>query len=138
MANTPDESKLYNIFHKQCDYLLGFQVDKRMNKSILLRKWPRNSSDVVNDAYETPILAYNRELDVFVLANSITISNVEEESSPPYSEDVVINSKKEIKNLEYTTLMATPQFSTGSNELNDPPMAPNLAQYVRKRVWRCI
>jgi Leucine-rich repeat (LRR) protein len=77
-------------------------------------------------------------LDVFVLANSITISNVEEESSPPYSEDVVINSKKEIKNLEYTTLMATPQFSTGSNELNDPPMAPNLAQYVRKRVWRCI
>jgi hypothetical protein len=94
MANTPDESKLYNIFHKQCDYLLGFQVDKRMNKSILLRKWPRNSSDVVNDAYETPILAYNRELDVFVLANSITISNVEEESSPPYSEDVVINSKK--------------------------------------------
>jgi len=32
---------------------------------------------------------------------------VEEESSPPYLKDVVTNSKKEMMNLEDTTLMAT-------------------------------
>jgi hypothetical protein len=47
-------------------------------------------------------------LDVFVSANSITISDVEEENSPPYLEDAMIYSKNETKNLEYTTPMATP------------------------------
>jgi Leucine-rich repeat (LRR) protein len=74
-------------------------------------------------------------LDVLVLANSIIKSNVEEESSPPYSEDAVTNSEKEMTNLEDTIPIATPQFATSSNELNDPPMAFGSVQYVRKRVW---
>ncbi len=60
----------------------------------MLWKWLKNNFDIVDDAYETPILAYSRELDVSVSANSITRSDVEEESSPPYSEDVVTNSEK--------------------------------------------
>jgi len=44
--------------------------------------------------YETPIFTYSKELDVIVLTGSITISDLEEESSPPYSKDVVIDSKK--------------------------------------------
>jgi hypothetical protein len=79
-----------------------------MNQLILLRKWPKNAFDAENDAYETPILAYNRELDVLVSAKSITKCDVEEESSSPYSKDVMTNSKKEMTNLKDTTPSATP------------------------------
>ncbi len=65
-----------------------------------------------------------------MLANYIIKSNVEEESSPPYLEDIVTNSKKEMMNLEDTTLASTPQSTMGSNNLNNPPMVPDLAQYV--------
>jgi hypothetical protein len=64
--------------------MLGFQAKRRINESILLRKWPNNVFDVENDAYETPVLVYNKELDILILVNCIIISNVEEESSPPY------------------------------------------------------
>jgi hypothetical protein len=83
--------------------LLEFQVDRRICESILLQKWPRNFFDVEDDAYKTPILAYNRELDILVSVSSITRSDVEKESSPPYSEDAMKDFKKEMINLEYTT-----------------------------------
>ncbi len=69
-------------------------------------------------------------MDIFVLANSIIRSNVEEESSTLYPKDVVTGSKEEMMNLENTTPTATSQFATGSNKLNDPPMAPNLVPHV--------
>jgi hypothetical protein len=75
----------------------------KINESILLWKWPRNIFDVEDDAYETPILAYNRKLDVFILASSITGSDVEEESSPPYLENVVTILEEEMTNLQDTT-----------------------------------
>ncbi len=50
----------------------------------MLQKWPNNVSNVEDNAYETLVFAYNKELDVLVPANSITKSNVKEESSPPY------------------------------------------------------
>jgi hypothetical protein len=117
-------------FYRQCDYLLKFQANKRINKSILLQKWPRNAFDAKNNAYETLVLAYSKKLDILVFVNSITRSNVEEENPPPYLEDVVTCSKEEMMNLEDTTPMVTSQFATSSNELNDPPMAPSLAQHV--------
>jgi Leucine-rich repeat (LRR) protein len=94
----------------------------------------RNVLNVKDDAYETLIFAYSRELDLFVLTSSITISNVEKESSPPYLEDTVTDSKEETTNLEDTTLMVTPQSTMGSNEPNDPPMAPSSTHYFRNRV----
>ncbi len=81
----------------------------------MLWKWPRNAFDVENDAYETLVLTYSKNLDILILANSITRSDVEEESSPPYPEDVVIGSKKEMMNLEDTTPMITSQFAMSSN-----------------------
>jgi IS4 transposase len=78
-------------FHKQCDYLFKFQAKRRINESILLQKWPRNNFDAKNNAYETLVLTYSRNLDLLILANSIIRSNVEEESSPPYPKDVVTN-----------------------------------------------
>jgi hypothetical protein len=68
-------------------------------------------------------------LDILVLANSITRSNVEEGNSPPYLEDVVTGSKEKMMNLEDTTPTVTSQFAMGSNELNNLPMAPSLAQH---------
>jgi len=93
--------------HRQCDYLFGFQVERKISESILLRKWSRNIFDVIDDAYETTIFAYNRELDLLVLANNITRSNVEEKSSPPYPEDLMTNSKEETTNSEDTTPVVT-------------------------------
>jgi hypothetical protein len=114
--------------------MLEFQVDMRTNKSILLLKWLRIIFYVENDAYKTPILTYNKELDVLVSAASITRSDVEEESSPPYPKYVMTNLEKEMMNLEETTLVTTPHSITSSNELNEPPMAPNSTQYVRNKV----
>jgi predicted ribosome quality control (RQC) complex YloA/Tae2 family protein len=88
--------------------MLGFQAKRRINKSILLRKWLRNISNVEDDEYETPILAYNRKLDLLVSTSSITRSDVEEKNSPPYPKDVMMNLEKKTKNLENTTLGATP------------------------------
>jgi Leucine-rich repeat (LRR) protein len=85
----------------------------------LLQKWLKNIPNVEDDAYETLVFTYNRELDLIELASSITISDVEKESSPPYLEDTMMDSKEETTNLEDTTSMVTPQFAMGSIELND-------------------
>lgn len=95
-------------FHKQCDYLLKFQTNNRISKSILLQKWPKNASDTEDDAYETLVLAYNKELDIHVLASSITKSDVEEESSPPYPTYVMTNSEEEMTILKNTTPIVIP------------------------------
>ncbi len=100
----------------------------------MLQKWLTNPSNIKDDAHETPVLTYSRELDLLVLVNSITRSDVEEESSPPYLEDVVTDSKEKTTNLEDTTSAATPQFATSSNKLNDPPMALGSTQYVLNKV----
>jgi hypothetical protein len=122
-------------FHRQCDYLFKFQAERKTSKLILFWKWLNNASNVENNAYETPILAYNKELDLRVSASSITISDVEEESSPPYPKNAMMDSKEKTTNSKNTTLMATPQSTMGSNKLNNPPMAPSFAQYVQNRVW---
>jgi hypothetical protein len=64
--------------------LLEFQAKKKISESILLRRWTRNASNIENHAYKTLIFAYNKKLDLLVLASSITKSDLEEESSPPY------------------------------------------------------
>ncbi len=90
-------------FDKQHDYLLKFQVERRINKLILLWKWLKNASDAKNNAYKTPIFAYNKKSDLLVSTNSIIGSSVEEKNSTPYLEDAVINSKEKTMNLEDTT-----------------------------------
>jgi len=112
----------------------------------LLRNWLRNSFEVEDDEFKTPILIYNRKLDFLMLANCITRSPEEEESSPPHTKDVVRDSKKEMENtlppfqgyvvinLEDMTLAPTPQFVVGSNKLNNSPMELGSTQYVRSKV----
>ncbi len=58
----------------------------------------KNTSDVEDNEYETLVFTYNKELDSLVLANYITKSPKEEESSPPHIEDVVMDSEEETKN----------------------------------------
>ncbi len=62
----------------------------------------RNVFDVEDDVYETPILAYNRELDFLVLTSCIIKNDAEEKNSPPYPEDAVTYSKEETMNSEDT------------------------------------
>jgi hypothetical protein len=35
----------------------------QISESILKHKWPRNANNIKNDLYESPILAYNKEMD---------------------------------------------------------------------------
>jgi len=67
-------------FHQQCNYMLGFQVPKKINDSILEKKWRRNESNAKDDPYETLAFAYIKEMDQLVEANTIT-NKVEEEDS---------------------------------------------------------
>jgi hypothetical protein len=118
--------------------MLGFQVGRRISESILLQKWQKNASNVEDDAYETLIFAYNKELDLPILTGCITKRYVEKEGSPPYLKDFVMDLEEETTNLEDTTLITTPQFVTRSNKLNNPPMAPSLAQYVQNKFRQCL
>ncbi len=103
--------------------MFGFQIEKRISESILLWKWPRNTSDIEDNAYKTPIFAYSKKLEFLILVSCITKSDVEEENFPPYPEDAMMDLEEEMTNLKNTTLVATPQSTMGSNKLNDPPMA---------------
>jgi hypothetical protein len=51
-----------------CDYLLGFQEPKKINDSVLKKKWPKNDLNVEDDPYETLILAYNKEMNQLAMA----------------------------------------------------------------------
>jgi len=93
--------------------LLEFQVDRRINELILLQKWLKNAFNAKNDALKTPILVYNRELDVLVSTSSIIKSNVEEESSLPYLKDAMMDLKEETTSLENTHLSS---YTTICNE----------------------
>jgi hypothetical protein len=37
-------------------------VAKKINNSILEKKWPRDNSNAKDDPYETPVLAYSKEV----------------------------------------------------------------------------
>ncbi len=95
-------------FQRLCDYMLGFQVERKISESILLWKWPKNVFDVENNAYKTSIFAYIKKLDFLILVSCITKSNVEEESSPPYLEDATKNLKEEMMNSKDTTSTIMP------------------------------
>jgi hypothetical protein len=67
-----------------------------------------NTSNVEDDAYETPILTYSKEFDLLVSANCITTIDVEEENSPPYPKDAMMDLEKKTMNSEDTTPVITP------------------------------
>ncbi len=58
-------------FHRQCDYLFEFQVERRINKSLLLQNWLRNDFDIEDNECKTLILAYSRKMDSLVSTNYI-------------------------------------------------------------------
>jgi DNA segregation ATPase FtsK/SpoIIIE-like protein len=137
-------------FHKYCDYLLELQVERRISESLLLQNWLKNISNIENNEYETLVLAYSRKLDSLLLANYITKSPEEEESSLPHVKNVVTNLEEETQNnlppfqgfaimdSENMTRMPTPQSAMGSNELNESPMELDSAQYIQSKVYRCL
>ncbi len=140
-------NKNYRIrFHKQHDYLFGFQAERRINKSLLLWNWAKNASNVEDDEYETLVLAYNKKLDSLISTSCITRSLEEEESSPPHIKDVVTNSKKEMENTlppfqgyaktNSKDMTLTPTTMMGSNKLNNSPMELGSTQYIQSRVYK--
>ncbi len=55
-------------------------MPKKINNSILEKKWPRNESYVEDNPYEAPTFTYNNEMDQLVETNTIT-NEVEDEDS---------------------------------------------------------
>ncbi len=96
-------------FHRRCNFLLGFQVSRKVNDSILKKRWPRNDTDVEDDSYQTPSLSYNKEMDQLMVANTITNGvdtedilrfDDEKESEMPkttYPKDTMTDSEEEHK-----------------------------------------
>ncbi len=60
--------------------LAGIQSAQKISNSILEKKWPRNELDEEDDPYEALALAYNKEKDPLVKANTNT-NEVEKEDS---------------------------------------------------------
>jgi hypothetical protein len=50
---------------------VGFQTSRKINNSILKKRWPKNNTDAKDDPYQTPTLSYNREMDQLMVANTI-------------------------------------------------------------------
>jgi len=50
---------------------LGFQASRKIRDSILKKRWPRNDTDEEDDPHKTSALAYNREMDQLVVANTV-------------------------------------------------------------------
>jgi hypothetical protein len=110
-------------------------VPKKINDSILEKKWPINDLDVENDPYEALVLACSTEMDQLVEANTIS-NKVEEEASvvcpnggmmelndkkesvvpkTPCLEDAMLNAKEE--GMELTTL----RTKIRSNDVSNTP-----------------
>ncbi len=106
-------------FHQHCDYLLGFQAPKKINNSILEKKWPWNKSNVEDNPYEAPTLTYNKEMDQLVEANIIT-NEVEEEEDSTTCADVGMTESDD----EEESTMPKPQ-SLEENMTNEEEDNPN-------------
>ncbi len=63
----------------------------------MLQNWPKNTSNVEDNEYETSIFVYNKDLDSLVSTSCISRSPKEEENSPPHTEDTMMNSKDEME-----------------------------------------
>jgi hypothetical protein len=59
----PTNKNFKTRIHYQYDYLLGFQMSKKVNDSPLEKRWPRNNTEAKDDSYQTFALSYNREMD---------------------------------------------------------------------------
>jgi hypothetical protein len=132
---------------------MGFQVSKKINDSILEKRWPRNDTDVKDDPYETPTLVYNREMNQLVVANIIN-SEVEKENilglndkegsegpETTHLRDTIIDSDEEkeesmtprSKMDEEMEESTTPRSRMGSNNVNSTTRKIGSIQYFRHR-----
>jgi hypothetical protein len=108
---------------------------KKISNSILEKKWPRSNSNVKDDPYEALVLAYSREMDQLVEANTIS-NEVEEEDFVvcPNGEMTKLNDKKEstvpntpcpedaMSNEEEESMELTiPRTKTCSNDVSNIP-----------------
>jgi len=60
MVNTPNELKFQNAVSLTCDYLLGFQMEHKINESIFKKNWSKNSKDVKDNPYDWYLLTTKR------------------------------------------------------------------------------
>jgi hypothetical protein len=68
MANTANQPKLQNMFHRQLNYVLGIlSTRKKGIDIIILKKRPKTNSALEDNGYETHVFVYNNKHDMLVL-----------------------------------------------------------------------
>jgi len=63
MANTSDKLKLWNMVSPTMWLPIWILGKIQISELILQHKWPKNANNVENNIYESPILAYSKEMD---------------------------------------------------------------------------
>jgi hypothetical protein len=72
------------LFQRQCDYLLGLHSERRKTfNNTIWKKWLENNLDPKNDAHETFVFIYNRNINTLV-QDLTTCSKVDKQNMPPY------------------------------------------------------
>ncbi len=119
--------------------MLGFQASKRINDSILEKRWQRNDTNVEDDPYQTHALAYNMEMGQLVRANIVS-NEVDEEDilglDDKEESEVLKDITKDLEEEKEATNSTTPRSKMGSNDMNNTPKENGYAQYVQhKNKW---
>ncbi len=110
-------------------------MPKKLNNSILEKKWPRNESNVEDNPYEAPTLTYNKEMDKLVEANTITNDMEEEVSiacadagmtkSNDEEESMMLEPQSPLKKMtneeKESPKWATLRTKTSSNDVSNTP-----------------
>ncbi len=122
-------------------------MPKKINNSILEKKWPRNESYVEDNPYEAPTFTYNNEMDQLVETNTITnevededsiacadarMTKLDDEEESMMPEPWSLEKKMTIEEEENPKLV-TLKIEMGSNDVSNTPREVGSTQYVHHR-----
>jgi hypothetical protein len=82
--------------------LARVQCAQKINDSILKKNWPKNDANAKDDPHEALVVAYNREMDQLMEANTIS-SEVEEEDCETCPNGGMTKSDDEEENIVLET-----------------------------------
>jgi hypothetical protein len=130
MAKRLDKQEFHNMISSTMQLSYGIsnvQENKQFNPR---KRWPKNDTNVEDDPYETPTLAYNREMDQLMEEENVPEPYDEEESEGPKTTHLgntmtYLNEKIEkpmtprLKMDEEEKEMATPRLEMGLNDVNN-------------------
>jgi hypothetical protein len=120
---------------------VGFQTSRKINNSILEKRWPRNNTNAKDDPDQTLAFSYNMEMDQLMVANTINnevdakdILGLNGKKQNEVQETTYMeNTMTDLEEEPEATKLTTPRSEMGSNDVNNTPKEYGYAQFVRCR-----